>query len=121
MNILSVLRSILAFAIVASLVFASPMAVAVHDSFTLHDGSTSLLAEGDRDHSQGHDGSDDRMTHQHDRATADHGHEVGGTVVFRISERPAILQPWQSAKPEFVGPGTFYSLERPPRLGTTTL
>lgn len=119
LNTSSVLRSILALAMAVSLLFASPMAVAVHDSFTLHDGSASLLAEGDRDHSQGRDGSDDQMTHQHDRAIADHGHEAGGTVVFQIAERPAILQLWQSAKPEFVDPGTFYSLERPPRSGTT--
>ncbi|MDP1841556.1 MAG: hypothetical protein Q8L19_23900 [Reyranella sp.] len=103
----------------ASLIFASPMAVAVHDSFTLHEDSASLLAESDRDHSQGRDGSGDQVTHQHDRATADHGHEAGGTVVFQIAERPAILQPWQSAKPEFVDPGTLSSLERPPRSGTT--
>lgn len=119
LNTLSVLRSILAFAMAASLLFASPMTVAVHDSFTLHEGRASLLAESDRDHSQGHDGSGDQMTHQHDRATADHGHEASGTVVFRIAERPAILQPWQSAKLEFVDPDTLCSLERPPRWRTT--
>jgi hypothetical protein len=119
LNTLSVLRSILAVAMAVSLLFASPMAVAVHNSFTLYDGSSALLAEGDRDHSQGRDGRDGPITHQHDRTTVDHGHEAGGAAVFRIAERPAVLQPWQSAEPEFISSGTFYSLERPPRSRTT--
>lgn len=115
---LFLLRSILAFAVAASFLFASPAAIALHNSFTSHETRVTPVAERDRDHSHDRSGRGDSFDHQHDRATAEHGHEAGGTVAFPIVERRAVPRPWRCAKREVVDPGVPYLLERPPRSGT---
>lgn len=112
------LRTIVAYAVAASFLMASPMAVAFHNSFTLHGDRAAPMAEPDRGHSHDRNGRDKPMDHRHDRATADHGHEAGGTNAFTITGRRALPQPWHSAKLELVDLDMHYLPERPPRPET---
>lgn len=115
---LAPLRSVLAFIMAASFLFASPAAIAFHNSFTLHETSETPVAESGRDRSHDRSARHGPFEHQHDRATPEHGHEAGGMVALPIVGRRAVSQPWHFVNQEPVDPGMPYLLERPPRSGT---